>query len=148
LGAIRAEAIQATEKALIGARDLSRMERERLEAEIREGREQLPIVVFDLCRELLGAASGPGNGFRRVNRPALAFRYFQSMAAFFRNTRRVLRPGGKLAMVVGPNRTVLSGNEYVIDTPRLLTAIAEQCGYLRTDEQRMDTYPRYDLHQK
>jgi len=148
LGAIEAGEIQATEKALIGARDISGREREEIESQIAAGTGDLPVAVLGLCRELLEAAKKPGNGFRRVNRPALTYRYFNNMSAFFTNSRRWLRPGGKVAMVVGANRTVLGGKEYIIDTPRLLVAVAQRCGYSRTEERAMNTYPRYDIHQK
>lgn len=147
LGDIEATEVQETEKALIGARDIGLTERRAIEDAIRQG-SGLPPNVIEVCRELLDAAAAPGNGFRRVARPALVYRYFKNMEGFFVNLRRALRPGGQVALVVGTNRTVLGGKEFVIDTPRLLAAVGESCGYSRVEERRMDTYQRYDLHQK
>jgi tRNA G10 N-methylase Trm11 len=147
-GHLRGDEVQATERALIGARDVGTVERRQLEDEIREGTTDVPRSVLELCRELLAAASRPGNGFRRVARPALVLRYFKSMALFFRSIRRALRPGGYAALVVGTNRTTLANKEFVIDTPRLLADVGVHMGLNRDATRRMDTYPRYDLHQK
>jgi len=147
-GHIEANEVQSTERALIGARDVSTTERRLLEAEIRAGTPEVPPSVLDLCRELLDAAAGPGNGFRRVARPALVLRYFKCMATFFRNARKALRPGGCAALVVGTNRTILGGREFVIDTPRLLADVSVHAGFVRDEVRHMDTYQRYDLHQK
>ncbi len=140
--------IQATERQLTGAREISLRERRELERRIEGEDRHMPTDVIDLCRELLSAAGGEDNGFRRRNRPALVYRYFRNMAAFFTNLYQFMNPGGKVALVVGPSRTILSGREYVIDTPRLLASIARRCGYVLDMMIKMDTYPRYDLHQQ
>lgn len=147
-GDISERDVQSTERALIGARDIGATERRFLEDEIRAGSPRMPRSVSNLCRELLDAASRPGNGFRRVARPALVLRYFKSMAAFFVNARRALRPGGKAALVVGTNRTVLGGREFLIDTPSLLADVGAQAGFAREVARPMETYQRYDLHQR
>src|SRR5439155_26710585 len=100
------------------------------------------------CRQLLAATKLPGNGFRRMNRPALAYRYFRGMSEFFQNVKRHLRPGAKLAFVVGTNRTTVGGTEFTIDTPALLSLVAEHVGYELVETRAMDTYARYDLHKR
>src|SRR5262249_44033162 len=87
-------------------------------------------------------------GFRRRNTPALVYRYFRDMASFFQSALPVLRPGATAALIVGANRTKLGNKEFSIDTPRLLAAVAEECGFERVECEMMDTYQRYDLHQK
>lgn len=148
MGDVQATDVQKTERELIGARDITTRERRKLEDAIRTGDEGLPASTIDLCRELLRATGLPGNGFRRLNRPALVYRYFKNMAAFFANIRPALRSGAKVALVVGTNRTVLGGQEYQIDTPGLLAEVAEHEGYLHVEVRPMNTYARYDLHQK
>lgn len=147
-GDITPDEIYGTERELIGAREIGTKERRKLEEEIRTGATWLPRDVIDVCRELLAASLGPGNGFRRAARPALVYRYFRNMADFFTNVRGVLRSGGKLALVVGPNRATLGGKEFVINTPGLLAAVAMHVGYELVDERPMDAYPRYDMHRK
>jgi hypothetical protein len=70
------------------------------------------------------------------------------MSRFFVNLKGMIKTGGKVALVVGPSKTTLSGNEYVIDTPRLLTLIGARHGFSSLMMVEMDTYQRYDLHQK
>lgn len=148
LNLIAANEILSTEKALIGAREISGTERTMLECQIESNPTILPQSVNALCRDLARAARGPGNGFRRRNQPALVFRYFRDMAAFFANVRAVMKPGAPVALVVGKNRTTLGGTEFLIDTPSLLADVACHLGYSRIHTERMDTYPRYELHQK
>lgn len=148
LGLVKADAVADTERALIGARELTSAERRILEEEIRVGTGVLPAAVITLCRDMLCAAERPGNGFRRQNTPALLFRYCRDMAAFFRAMRPAMKPGAPVALVIGRNRTTLGGQEFSIDTPALLVAIAKHCGYRFVREEPMDTYPRYDMHQR
>lgn len=148
LGFIKADEIASTERALIGARELSTSERRALDDGIRSGSDLLPPSALALCRDMLCAAERPGNGFRRQNTPALLFRYCCDMAAFFRSVRPAMKPGAPVALVVGRNRTTLGGQEFAIDTPTLLVDIAKHCGYGFVREETMDTYPRYDLHQR
>ncbi len=141
--------IRTTEAALVGARDISLTERRELEEEMTGNAAQgLPAHFVQTCRDMLVAACRPGNGFRRRNTPALVYRYFRDMACFFRSVLPVLRPGATAALVVGANRTTLGGTEFGIDTPRLLAAVAEECGFEGVGCEVMDTYQRYDLHQK
>ncbi len=141
--------IRTTEASLVGARDISLTERRKLEDEIMSNAfPGLPVHVVTMCREMLAAACRPGNGFRRRNTPALVYRYFRDMASFFKSILPVLHTGASAALVVGANRTTLSGREFSIDTPRLLAAIAEECGFERVGCEVMDTYQRYNLHQR
>jgi hypothetical protein len=148
LGFIKAEDVASTERGLIGARELSTTERRALDEEIRSGSDLLPASVFKLCRDMLHAAELPGNGFRRQNTPALLFRYCRDMAGFFHSVRPAMKPGAPIALVVGCNRTTLGGRDFAIDTPALLVDIAKHCGYTFIRDEPMDTYPRYDMHQR
>lgn len=148
LGHLSPRQILAAEQELIGCREIAPGERREIERQIVEGKSRLPCEVIELCRELLAAAAGEGNGFRRRNRPALTFRYFRNMLAFFEHLRPLMRPGGKVALVVGPSRTTLGGKEYIIDTPRLLASIGHHVGYHVAMMVEMDTYQRFDLHRR
>ena len=148
LGHVRPEAIRAAEARLMGARDLTKRERLSAEHAIRTGDKDLPSEVLSFCEDLLDAASRTGNGFRRKNKPALVYRYLRQMSSFFQRVKSGLKPGAKAAFVIGVNRTELGGEEFTIDTPSLITAVAEHCGYRLVDNRRMDTYARYDLHQQ
>ncbi len=148
LGELHSDQLRVREKDLIGSRELGGRERRELETQIRERPDLLPASVCNVCQNLLESASMPGNGFRRRNVPALVYRYFRDMARFFVNVRRALRPGAPVALVVGTNRTTLGGTKFEIDTPALLLDTAAHHGYAPVLDRRMDTYPRYDLHQQ
>ena len=94
------------------------------------------------------AAEGAENGFRRKSKPALILRYFLDMNRSFQNLKAHLRPGAKVALVIGTNKTTLGGDEFVINTPKMLTDLAYRIGFEVLEVHTMDTYPRYDLHQK
>lgn len=141
--------IRMTEGALVGARDISLTERHELETEMTShAAAGLPAPLLKTCREMLEAARRPGNGFRRRNTPALVYRYFRDMAYFFQSVLPVLRPGATAALVVGANRTTLGGRVFNINTPKLLAGVAMKCGFEGAECEVMDTYQRYDLHQK
>jgi len=146
-GYIAAGNILAAEKLLVGAREIGLSERRAIEASI-ECDTRLPKAITLKAREMLRAAGGPGNGFRRVNRPALFFRYFTNMNSFFARVKISLKARAKIAMVVGPNRTILGGHDFFIDTPVLLRDIAQQHGFELIDQTPMQTYPRYDIHSR
>lgn len=149
LGLLDPTEIRTTEAALVGARDISLTERRVLEEELTQHPFQgLPNRVVQICCDMLAAACLPGNGFRRRNTPALVYRYFRDMARFFQSALPVLRPGAVAALVVGSNRTTLGNTEFSIDTPQLLAEVAEHCGFESVGAEVMDTYHRYDLHQK
>lgn len=148
LGMISASQIGGTERSLIGAREIATGERLRINDQIMSSDGEMPSSVRELCRKMLRAATLPGNGFRRQNTPALLWRYCCDMAEFFRSIRSATKSRAPVALVVGQNRTTLGGQEFAIDTPKLLVEIAEHCGYRFVRRETMDTYPRYDLHRR
>ena len=65
----------------------------------------------------------------------------------FREVGQLLEPGTPYALVVGRNKTTLSGKPYMIDTPHLLTRVAEDKGFELQEKVELETYQRYDIHQ-
>lgn len=148
LGLIGHEDIKRLEQEAIGTREITNRNRNSLEDEISTD-DVLPASVRALCLDLLTAAAGSTNGFRRKNMPALVYRYFRDMHKAFARIAPALGKAGKLALVVGPNKTTLSGNEFIIDTPKLLGETAESAGEWRLQEViQLDAYQRYDMHQR
>ena len=70
------------------------------------------------------------------------------VGVFFNNLLPSLRTRARVALVVGRNKTRLGGREFIIDTPALLAEVAVHCGYQVVLQQPMETYQRYDLHQR
>jgi len=90
---------------------------------------------------------GKGHGFRKRNVPALVFKYLSDMSRMFASVAELVRRGGRYALLVGRNRTNLHGQELLIDTPRLLTSVAESRGWKVDELIELDTYQRFDVHQ-
>ena len=108
----------------------------------------LPDCVAEFCKMLLEVANHVDHGFRRRNVPALVYKYFVQMAETFAAVKRLVRRGGHYALVVGGNKTTMQGSEIVIDTSTMLQEIAASQGWQVVETIGLNTYQRYDMHQK
>ncbi|WP_291981167.1 hypothetical protein [Luteitalea sp.] len=148
LGLLPPSQLRDAEARLIGNREITAKERDTEERRLREAVRTFPKDVAKLLLTTSDRAAGEGNGFRRRNVPALLLRYFDDMRRVFRNVRSHVAPGGAFAMVVGPNRTTLSGEEINIDTPRLLASVAAEAGWDVDELVALDAYQRFSVHQE
>jgi len=146
LGLINASDIRATERVLIGNREITTTGRKRIEEAMIGPDSGLPRKCLSLGRTLLQSV-GESDGFRRRNLPSLVHKYFLDMGEVFDQLQRVLKPGAPAAIVVGPNATSLGGRKFVIDTPDLLADLARERGLTIQESVRLDTYQRFNLHQ-
>ncbi len=147
LGLIDHAEIRDVERSLIGNREISQRERTVDEEAIDTNGGHLPEEVLALCRKARSLLASE-DGFRRRNMPALLFRYFIDMAKAFSSLLPLVRPNGTLALLVGPNRTILGGQELRIETPDLLACVAEHVGWKRSEVIPLDAYRRFDIHQR
>jgi site-specific DNA-methyltransferase (cytosine-N4-specific) len=147
LGLVDAADIRATEQRLIGNREISNRGRLAWEKVLQDNQSGLPAACWHFCCELAAAVDPEKDGFRRQNMPALAYQYFSDMARMFEQVRRLLRPAAQFVLLVGSNQTKLGGRQFVIDTPTLLSIIAEEHGFKKVEGLELDTYQRYDVHQ-
>lgn len=149
LGLVKANGIRELERMLTGSREITETTRRELEAALcTASSESLPNSVIDLCKLMLLYANKKNNGFRRRNMPVLTYRYFQEMVEVFRSVAEVSKSGAVFALVVGRNKTILSGEMIVIDTPMLLADIAGMYGWRLKEVVEMNTYHRYDVHKR
>lgn len=146
LGLLDESALRTAERALIGNREIGSASRAAAEAELQENAADLPPAAVMFCRELLEIAAHESHGFRRRNVPALLYWYLADMGSMFCSVRSALRDGADYALVVGTNSTVLRGRRVVIDTPSLLTDVAQSRGWALREAIPLDTYHRYDIH--
>lgn len=146
LGLIEADQIRQVEKCLIGNREITTGARQQTESLISNNADGLPDDCLSLCQKMLTALHDSEDGFRRRNMPALMYQYFRDMAAMFGQVYPLLQSQAKFVLVVGPNKTRLGGEEFVIDTPQLLASLAGQHGFVLREALDLDTYPRYDVH--
>ncbi len=140
--------IRSLDASLVGSREVSTRERRRLEVAISENSSRLAPAVADFCLRLMKAYDPSRDGFRRRNTPSVLYRYFTGMTKAMGLAREHLRPGGRLAFVIGPSRTTLGGQKFEIDTPRLLAASGEAAGLHNVEVHDLDTYSRYDVHSR
>ena len=148
LGLLRQDEIGRSERLLIGNREITLRERESEEENLDEPCDLLPREVLGFCRRIQRLAARSDGGFRRRNVPSLLFRYFRDMRCVFSSIFRFVRPGGHFALVVGPNRTTLGEKEIRIDSPHLLTLVAQHVGWRPREIIPLNAYPRFDLHRK
>lgn len=131
---------------LLGSRELTRTARVREEEALRAGSQQLPSEITALCTRILDSLDPARDGFRKANTAALLHRYFVGMRSVLRSSYSVLRRGGHMALVVGPNQTVCGGERYVIDTPDLLSRVGRQIGFEIREVMPLQAYQRFSMH--
>jgi site-specific DNA-methyltransferase (cytosine-N4-specific) len=89
------------------------------------------------------ARSGPNDGFRRKAVPQLLYRYFSAMLNSFKAVRKLVKPRGQFALIVGHNHTVLGGVRFDINTPQHLANLATAGGWHIDELVPLQTYQRY-----
>jgi SAM-dependent methyltransferase len=147
LGMIESRELRQNEKRQIGNREIQDRERRELEEAIASNVAGLPDPVITFCQRLVTLADHKSHGFRRKNVPALVYKYLADMAAMFGSVRKVIKKGGRYALVVGRNATELQGENVVIDTPQLLADTAASRGWEVEEMTPFETYQRFDVHQ-
>jgi site-specific DNA-methyltransferase (cytosine-N4-specific) len=144
---VRNDELHTQERRMIGSREILTREREAIDQRMAGSNKGLPQECSAFCRTLRSALSNDTDGFRRRNAPALLYKYLTDMADMFREVHQLIEPGTPYALVVGQNKTTLSGRTYMINTPYLLTCVAEDNGFELQESVELETYQRYDIHQ-
>lgn len=147
LGLCGDDELKALEAGLIGSREFQRGEKNEWGQRLADNTDSLTEEALSFCCTLNDALSEK-DGFRRQAVPSLLYRYLVSMRDMFVALLPMMAPGAPFALVVGHNRTTLSGTLFDIDTPALLKAVAEDAGWSHSESVELQTYQRYDLHQK
>ena len=147
LGLCQPNHIMELESALIGSREFYRAQKEALYSRMTDNADALPDGVISLIQELQRGLTQE-DGFRRKAVPLLLYRYFSDMQKMFQNMFSMLKPGGRYALVVGNNKTTIGGELHVIDTPVLLSQVAQAAGWRIERLFPLQTYQRYGLHAK
>lgn len=121
---------RTVEERLTGSREILKSERAAVESLLfgDTATDVLPGELVAELRELHRRNLEDGAGFRRLNMPALLYRYFSDMRTNLVNVANVLRAGGKAFYVVGDSKTKVSGEWFPIRTTEWLMRIADQNG--------------------
>jgi SAM-dependent methyltransferase len=131
---------------LLGSRELTKTARAREEEALRAGSQRLPSEITTLCTRILDSLDPARDGFRKANTAALLHRYFVGMRSVLQSSYSVLRRGGHMALVVGPNQTVCGGERFVIDTPDLLAQLGLRVGFEIQEVMPLQAYQRFSMH--
>ena len=145
LGLIEAVQINPLEEALIGSREFKKVTFNSWIEKMRSNYDNIPEDIFAFCNHLQTTLSST-DGFRRQAVPSLLYRYFSDMQKAFTNVLYMMKDNGLFALVVGHNQTTIGGIKHSIDTPTLLTQVAEHVGWTVTEITKLQAYQRYSLH--
>ena len=121
---------RTVEERLTGSREIPNAERTSVEALLfgETATDILPEGLIAELREVHRRNVEDGAGFRRLNMPALIYRYFTDMSANLANVATVLRSGAKAFYVVGDSKTKVGGEWFPIRTTEWLMHIGERNG--------------------
>lgn len=147
IGLISSEEIRTLEAELIGSREFVKKEKSILESALIDNSAGLPNDIYSLITEMKSVLN-ENDGFRKQAVPSLMYRYFSDMKESFSEVYNLICSKGKYALVVGHNRTKLGGRSFQIDTPKLLSTLAETEGWRTLELLPLQTYKRYGINAK
>lgn len=145
LGLISPKEISNLEAKLTGSREFAQEQKKLWSQALQDNTDNLPKDLHQYCMTLHQSLSSK-DGFRRQSTPMLLYRYLSDMKKTFETVIDVMATSAPFALIVGHNRTILSGKEFDIDTPSLLKTIAEEVGWKHKESTLLQTYQRYGLH--
>ncbi|WP_330728057.1 DNA methyltransferase [Burkholderia multivorans] len=121
---------RVVEERLTGSREIPNGERAAIEELLfsKAATEALPKGLISELRNIHRRNVEDGAGFRRLNMPALLYRYFTDMKANLANVSKVLRPGARAFYVVGDSKTKVGDEWFPIRTTEWLMRIGESNG--------------------
>ncbi len=145
LGLISHKEISNLEAELTGSREFAQEQKKLWSQALQGNTDNLPKEIHQYCMTLYQSLSSD-DGFRRQSVPMLLYRYLSDMKMTFETVISVMETSAPFALIVGHNRTILSGREFDINTPSLLKIIAEAAGWHHKESTLLQTYQRYGLH--
>ena len=117
------------EQELTGSREISKSEKHSFEQRLEEDG-SLPKVCRDFIQTIYSKVSKSEDaGFRKLNMPALLFRFLDDMASAFGQIHRVCRPGAEAMIVIGDSRMTIDDKEIRIPTTDHVEAISKGRGF-------------------
>lgn len=117
------------EESLIGSREITGGRRKLLEEEIIDDG-QLPRDCLNFIHKLqYRLAKSKEAGFRRLNMPALIYRFLKDMDAVFQRLHYLCRGGAETFVVIGDSRMTIDGDDLGIPTTAFLEQLAIARGF-------------------
>jgi hypothetical protein len=135
----------ATERDMVGTREVSERERREAWATYEARRSELPEEISALIDRIATVNHGEGIGFRRRNLPALLGKYFLSMLDAMRSTRELMKPGTYGHYIVGNNSTEVNGVKIEIPTDKFLVSLGAAAGWTPVEQIPMELISSRDI---
>lgn len=148
LGLLPHSSHRSRDASMIGNREVTTGRRESLWTFFESHKTLLPRKTSALIQRIDLLNKTADVGFRRRNLSALLAKYFFDMRETMQQAFSLLKPGAKMFLVVGNNRTT-AGEELVeIHTAKHLEAIACDIGFQMEDDIAMDMLVSRDVFRK
>ncbi len=145
LGVIDPKKIIATERTLIGARDITKED----ELNFNKNLDKLPNGVKKIANYIHREVLADNNaGFRKRAVPYGFVKYSYLMMAVLNQLFMVESKGARNLWVLGPNKVKLADNWYYINTPDVIGNLAEAIGFKNVRFETVQAYQRYNMHSK
>lgn len=148
LGLLPRKAHRPLDPHMIGNREVTPKERERLWAAYEQNKELLPKVTRHLIEKIDMLNKKGDVGFRRRNLSALLSKYFFDMRLVIQEIQSLLRPRGTAFLVVGNNRTTAGGRNVEIRTAHHLEQIAVELGFQASGSLSMEMLISRDIFRR
>lgn len=145
LGLCSANEILPLESSLIGSREFCKLQKSEWNNLMQSNSISLPTEIYNLIIEMQNTLS-ESDGFRKKAVPLLLYRYFSDMKSMFNNLSLIIKKDGYYCLIVGHNKSTISGKTFNVDTPKLLSILAENCGWNVCELIPLQTYKRYGLN--
>ena len=129
LGLLSRPAHRKRDLLMIGNREITDRWRREYWDQFLDSDDPLPTNINDLIHNIEKLNRDTDAGFRRKNLPSLLAKYFTDMREVFSSAYKLLKPGGYFFVVVGSNHTIAGGERIEIDTPALLSELADVVGF-------------------
>ena len=148
LGLLPHSSHRSRDASMIGNREVTNRERTQLWTFFEAHKALLPRKTRALVQRIDLLNKAADVGFRRRNLSALLAKYFFDMRETMQQAFLLLKPGGKMFLVVGNNRTTAGQEEIEIRTAEHLGAIACEIGFQMKDDIAMDMLVSRDVFRK
>lgn len=146
-GYINKDSLRQLESRMIGNREITQTERERLEEELVQDK-IIPRSIKLLIMKIYKLNKYSSVGFRRKNTAALLYKYFSDMYQSMLEMHKVLKKNKYCLMVVGCNSTRAGERDIFIPTDDFIGDIGESTGFRLKTKLCLNIQPSYMIHKK
>lgn len=133
---------------MIGNREITERYRQSYLDAYRHEQSTLPAGIVTVIDRIHTLNENGEVGFRRRNLSALLAKYFLDMRRVFENLHTLVRPGGRVYVVIGNNHTIAGGERVDIETDTLLAQLGQNVGFALEETISMEMLVSRDIFKK